>query len=263
MFHFACNGHVTGIMTEQNKHSEGKAPMSQTKAAAALGITREHLNRVLRGHRQSPPLLARFAALQEEEAKRMSEEANPRFSQETTRAAGQASGSAGPTHSPRSADGASDNLHPEWGELVGRLGFCVCVVSVPHSDRLFKQQGFEENVGADLVEANLGQFDSVIWENPRLHFFLLHTKALRMALELIQSRLAALDLLTGCKIGCLDTAGKIWRTVYPAVEALPAPCPAPDTGPAPAIPGSDAPDPTEPAAGAIMPAQIAPPAPES
>ena len=252
------------MLTRQSAQSNARKRLSQRCAARILGVSFEHLNRVLRGHRASRSLLARYEALQVEEAKRMANQANPRFSQDLAPATRQATGPASATaSSPRSADGASNNLCPEWGELVGRLGFCVCVVSVPHSDRLFKQQGFEENVGADLVEANLGQFDSVIWENPRLHFFLLHTKALRMALELIQSRLAALDLLTGCKIGCLDTAGKIWRTVYPAVEALPAPCPAPDTGPAPAIPGSDAPDPTEPAAGAIMPAQIAPPAPES
>jgi len=74
-----------------------------------------------------------------------------------------------------------------------------------------------------LLEAKLGQYDSTIWENPRLHFFLLHTKALRAALELVQSRLAALNLLTGCRIGRMDSADKVWRTVFPSIEGAPAP----------------------------------------
>jgi hypothetical protein len=130
---------------------------------------------------------------------------------------------AGGIGSPRSADGALNNLHPEWGELMGRLGFTVATVSFPHSDRLFKHQGFEEKLGMDLQAADLGQYDSTIWENPRLHFFLLHTKALRAALELVQSRLAALDLLTGCRIGYMDSADKVWRTVFPSIEETPAP----------------------------------------
>jgi DNA-binding XRE family transcriptional regulator len=68
----AC--HVNAFMEELKWFNSHRVrinlPMSQTKAAAALGVTREHLNRVLRGHRQSPPLLARFAAMQGEEDKR-------------------------------------------------------------------------------------------------------------------------------------------------------------------------------------------------
>jgi transcriptional regulator with XRE-family HTH domain len=55
--------------------------MTQAEAARQLGVTSGHLNMVLHGHRQSRSLIARWEALQVEEAKRMSEEANPRFSQ--------------------------------------------------------------------------------------------------------------------------------------------------------------------------------------
>src|ERR1019366_1416355 len=107
-----------------------KALMTQTRAARLLKVTRGHLNMVLRGHRQSRSLLARYEALQVKEAKRMANQANPRFSQDLAPATRQATGPASATaSSPRSADGASNNLCPEWGELVGRLGFCVCVVS--------------------------------------------------------------------------------------------------------------------------------------
>lgn len=41
-----------------------KRPLSQTLAAKKLGVTREHLNRVLRGHRQSRRLTTAFQKLQ-------------------------------------------------------------------------------------------------------------------------------------------------------------------------------------------------------
>ena len=40
----------------------------QAAAAQRLGVTREHLNRVLRGHRQSRSLLRRYQALNQQEA---------------------------------------------------------------------------------------------------------------------------------------------------------------------------------------------------
>jgi hypothetical protein len=42
--------------------------LSQRKAAKLLGVTPWHLNRVLRGHRESRSLLARYAALQAKHA---------------------------------------------------------------------------------------------------------------------------------------------------------------------------------------------------
>ena len=50
-------------ITEQHKPSSGQAPMTQRRAALILGVTPEHLNRVLRGHRQSRSLLAKYQAL--------------------------------------------------------------------------------------------------------------------------------------------------------------------------------------------------------
>jgi len=48
------------------------APLPELKGQAAaahrLGVTREHLNRVLRGHRQSRSLLRRYQALNKPEA---------------------------------------------------------------------------------------------------------------------------------------------------------------------------------------------------
>ena len=41
---------------------------SQRAAAQRLGVTREHLNRVLRGHRQSRSLIRRYQALKQEVA---------------------------------------------------------------------------------------------------------------------------------------------------------------------------------------------------
>ena len=41
-----------------------KRPLSQTAAAKKLGVTREHLNRVLRGHRHSRRLTSAYQKLQ-------------------------------------------------------------------------------------------------------------------------------------------------------------------------------------------------------
>lgn len=38
-------------------------PISQGEAARRLGVTREHLNRVLNGHRESRSLIARYREL--------------------------------------------------------------------------------------------------------------------------------------------------------------------------------------------------------
>ena len=51
------------------RHGEGHLMLptfsvNQTQAAKKLGVTREHLNRVLRGHRQSRRLMAAFQKLQ-------------------------------------------------------------------------------------------------------------------------------------------------------------------------------------------------------
>jgi len=181
--------------------------------AGTLGVNRSTLFRALTGEWRLPGLLARYRQLKLSRFNATRLEGN----------LGAIPAPGGATVSPRGADGALDNLHPEWGGVVARLGFTVVVVSLPRSEHLFQHQGFEQKLGIDLLEAKLGQYDSTIWENPRLHFFLLHTKALRAALELVQSRLAALNLLTGCRIGRMDSADKVWRTVFPSIEGAPAP----------------------------------------
>jgi hypothetical protein len=45
-----------------------RKPLSQVRAAKILGVTREHLNRVLRGHRSSHSLLSRHQKLLKEAA---------------------------------------------------------------------------------------------------------------------------------------------------------------------------------------------------
>jgi hypothetical protein len=53
---------VAIVVTVTAKKSKPKRP-TQGQAAAALGVTREHLNRVLRGHRESRPLMRRYREL--------------------------------------------------------------------------------------------------------------------------------------------------------------------------------------------------------
>lgn len=55
--HFRLVGMLPGQSTK-SKHS-----VSQAEAARRLGVTKWHLNRVLRGHRVSASLLRRYAEL--------------------------------------------------------------------------------------------------------------------------------------------------------------------------------------------------------
>lgn len=45
---------------------ETKPVITQTEAARRLGVSKYHLNRVLRGHRKSRSLTSRYQALQRE-----------------------------------------------------------------------------------------------------------------------------------------------------------------------------------------------------
>lgn len=45
------------------KVGRGHPRLTVTEAARRLGVTREHLSRVLHGRRQSPPLLARYEVI--------------------------------------------------------------------------------------------------------------------------------------------------------------------------------------------------------
>jgi|GEM_PF-2898706 transcriptional regulator with XRE-family HTH domain len=50
-------------MTGQRDNGRAKGRISQRRAARILGVTQEHLNRVLRGHRKSERLLAHYSEL--------------------------------------------------------------------------------------------------------------------------------------------------------------------------------------------------------
>jgi hypothetical protein len=50
-------------MTCQVNRGRATKPISQRRAARILGVTQEHLNRVLKGHRKSRRLLALYSDL--------------------------------------------------------------------------------------------------------------------------------------------------------------------------------------------------------
>ena len=54
---------LAAMMTGQCQNGGAKKPISQRRAARILGVTQEHLNRVLRGHRQSKRLEALYRDL--------------------------------------------------------------------------------------------------------------------------------------------------------------------------------------------------------
>ena len=181
--------------------------MSQAEAARRIGVTAGHLNMVLRGHRQSRSLQARWEALQLEEARRMSEETNPRFSQGTATAAGQA---------PGAADPVAANESIEWIETFGKVGLTVVVVQARWLAQLWAVNGFEEALGEELNQARLGVYDGLKVADHTVAFYChCNTERLAAGLQLIKARLAAIGLLPMVKIGIADQEARSWRIFYP------------------------------------------------
>jgi predicted XRE-type DNA-binding protein len=54
---------LSAVIVTRHHPTAPKKALSQTAAAALLGVTREHLNRVLRGHRTSRRLMKQYRAL--------------------------------------------------------------------------------------------------------------------------------------------------------------------------------------------------------
>ena len=178
-------------------------------------MSREHLQKVLSDQRESKALLARYRALRAAPRKQtpnedMSSETNPRFSQEPTPAPQDGH--------PALIDPADANTSMEWVELCAKLGFTTVVVQARYSPELWHNAGFEERLGSELTEANLGHYDSARYGNPIGFFFYLHGKKLADGLRLIEARLSAIGLLPHVKIGVADLELKGWRVVYPECE---------------------------------------------
>jgi hypothetical protein len=100
-----------------------------------------------------------------------------------------------------------------------RIGFTVMLVVAFYSDELWKHPAFEVELGKELTTAGLGHFDSAKFGgNPNLYYFFIHRRTLTAGLKTVRDRLAALGLLTFCKVGHADGKDKCWRTFYPELE---------------------------------------------
>ena len=125
---------------------------------------------------------------------------------------------------PSSVDPAIYNTSLEWIKLCAKIGFTVVVVKAPWSPELWQNSGFEEDLGSELTEANLGHYDSAKYGkhvhsdgakygNPVTFFFCVHSPKLPAALRLIKDRLAAIGLLPHVKIAYADLDPLAWRRV--------------------------------------------------
>jgi hypothetical protein len=139
----------------------------------------------------------------------MSNDLHPRFEQ------GAAPGADAPTGP---VDPSDFNGCPKWIEDMGKIGFTVAIVQAPYSPALWANSDFEKRLGTELIEAGLGHLDSAKWGNPISYFFYLKSGSLAAGLQLIKSRLAAIELLPHVKIGYADPGDKCWRTFYPELE---------------------------------------------
>ena len=139
----------------------------------------------------------------------MTDDLHPRFSQRAAPGADAPSGAIDP---------ANANGCPEWIEDMGKIGFTVAFIQAPYSPALWANSGFEKRLGSELIEAGLGHLDSAKWGNPTTFFFYLRSGRLAAGLQLIKSRLAAIELLPHVKVGYADPGDKCWRIFSPELE---------------------------------------------
>src|ERR1035438_6355447 len=119
---------------------------------------------------------------------------------------------------PEQVDPADANGCPEWLEDMGKVGFTVAFIQAKYSPALWANSNFEKRLGSELTEAGLGHLDSAKWGNPTTFFFYLRSGRLAAGLQLIKSRLAAIELLPHVKVGYADPGDKCWRIFSPELE---------------------------------------------
>ena len=119
---------------------------------------------------------------------------------------------------PAHVDPAAANGCTEWLAGMGKINFTVAFIQAPYSPALWANSGFENSLGTELTEAGLGHLDSAKWGNPITYFFYLHSGSLAAGLQLIKSRLAAIELLPHVKVGYADCQDKCWRVFHPAPQ---------------------------------------------
>ena len=139
----------------------------------------------------------------------MSNDLHPRFSMSS-----EPSAEPPPAH----VDPADANGCPEWLEDMGKVGFTVAFIQAKYSPALWANSNFEKRLGSELTEAGLGHLDSAKWGNPTTFFFYLRSGRLAAGLQLIKSRLAAIELLPHVKVGYADPGDKCWRIFSPELE---------------------------------------------
>jgi hypothetical protein len=115
-------------------------------------------------------------------------------------------------------DPAAANGNLEWLGTMGEAGLSVAYIRAPYTPALWANSDFEKRLGSELTEAGLGHLDSAEWGNPIIFYFYLHSQSLAAGLQLIMSRLAAIELLSHVEIGYADPADECWRTLYPGLE---------------------------------------------
>ena len=145
----------------------------------------------------------------------MSNDPRPRFAMPPAPDAGVPGGAIDP---------ADINASPEWIELCAKIGFTLVAVKAARSQDLCQNSGFEEELGRELTDANLGHFDSekygtfvhsdgVKCGNPVTFFFCCHSRKLPAALKLIKARLSVIGLLPHVRILYADREPTTYRQI--------------------------------------------------
>jgi hypothetical protein len=160
-----------------------------TADAKTLGVTREHLFLVLRGHRQSDPLRARYQALKKsQQEQRM--KTTPKLSPQG--------------HAPMPPEfSACQNLQPSFFQTLKTLGLSVVIVSFAASkdSPIWGHAGIEQKLEAELQGIEVGQYDSSFFPlGTQIHFFHVDATKLGIAINALKTAVEKLGLLDIAKI---------------------------------------------------------------
>jgi hypothetical protein len=159
--------------------------------AKACGVTRQHLYEVLKGNRESKPLLARYAQRKQQAVTAMPIEL-----------------------------AAAENLSPSFFADLSKLGLQVVIVrfSAANDSPIWKNTGIEQVLGEELEAVRAGQFDASFFVlGAQWHFY--HVSDLARAMQQLKASIEARGLLPITTLMHAETAQEL-RVWFPATAEL-------------------------------------------
>ena len=172
-------------MNIANKKSRPNRIKGICAAADKLGVTRGHLWAVLKGRRDSTPLLERYNSLPKSRPGGVKNANRERLA-----------GTAQPKYIPPHS-AAADNLSPAFFEILQKLGMEVVIVQFEarHGSVIWGFPRIEEALDQELRAVGAGMFDSVHF-SATTYLIFFHVSDLAKAMGTLKDSIAKRGLLT-------------------------------------------------------------------